>query len=36
MDIGIFIMSAVVCYVLIWIGNKIYEITVMKNNEEDE
>lgn len=36
MDIGIFIMSAIVSYILIWIGNKIYEETVMKNNEEDE
>ncbi len=36
MDIGVFIGSMIVSYILIWIGNKIYEVTVMKNNEEDK
>jgi len=36
MDIGVIILSAIVAYILTWIGNKIYEVTVMKNNEEDD
>ena len=35
MDIGIFIISMIVSYLLIWIANKIYEVTILRNSEED-